>query len=130
MVEAINQLYRREAIVLACAPSNSAADLFVERLCKTVQKRDMLRLTGTHKHTNRDQKKKRKSTHTIAAISRPLDAVPDQVKQFCLISNNSFRVPLLSEIQNKKVSLSSLFFSFFLFLLSLSLSLFVTYVCV
>ncbi|KAJ3561909.1 hypothetical protein NP233_g9903 [Leucocoprinus birnbaumii] len=54
VVEAIKQLLRRDqkTKILACAPSNSAADLIALRLCDTVSKDDMFRMYAPSRYKN------------------------------------------------------------------------------
>ncbi|EFJ06221.1 hypothetical protein SELMODRAFT_430895 [Selaginella moellendorffii] len=63
VVEAILQVRRhnKDAVILACAPSNNASDLLLERLAKFVENRHMLRLN---------------------AFTRSLADIPDKVKEF------------------------------------------------
>jgi helicase MOV-10 len=65
VVEAILQTYKNfpKSSILACAPSNSAADLLVERLSRVVtSKREMLR---------------------INAYSRDVFSIPMSIKEYC-----------------------------------------------
>lgn len=74
VVEAILQIRKANpnSCILACAPSNSASDLLLERLSKSIERRDMLRLN---------------------AYTRSIDEVPQKFLPYCLIENNFFCTP-------------------------------------
>ncbi|XP_065066981.1 putative helicase MOV-10 [Rhopilema esculentum] len=84
-VEAMRQVLRfiPNSRILACAPSNSAADLIFHRLLNPcpILKKKMFRLN---------------------AISRSVDSLPDEydLKSYCKIENNLFAMPSLEEIDN------------------------------
>ncbi|KZS97367.1 P-loop containing nucleoside triphosphate hydrolase protein [Sistotremastrum niveocremeum HHB9708] len=87
IIEAIRQvlIWDPEAKILACAPSNSAADLLAERLLDlgpTV----LLRLN---------------------APSRPLDLIPTALRKFSSIENGHFTIPDLSALKRFRVIVST-----------------------
>ena len=84
VVEAILQVRKAypNARILACAPSNSASDLLLERLIGAVEKRDMLRLN---------------------AYTRSLDEVPPHILPFCLLENNFFCTPDQTSLMKYRV---------------------------
>ena len=87
MVEAILQVYKinqksgKGARILACAPSNSAADLIVERLSSYVDKKDMFRMV---------------------AYQRDYASIPDKVKPYTKF-DKFFDLPDAAEIAKFKV---------------------------
>jgi helicase MOV-10 len=84
VVEAILQIRKAHpnSRILACAPSNSASDLLLERLMISVEKRDMLRLN---------------------AYTRPIDEVTQKILPYCLIENNFFCTPDQASLMNYHV---------------------------
>ncbi|KAG0709982.1 putative helicase mov-10-B.1 [Chionoecetes opilio] len=74
VVEAIKQVIRGsgDSRVLACTPSNSAADLIASRLMEHIPRRQMFRMHAT---------------------SRPLVTVPDDLREISNIANNSVYYP-------------------------------------
>jgi helicase MOV-10 len=89
VVECIMQLYKQHGgAILACAPTNTAADLFVERLAKySVPPRDMLRLM---------------------AFSRPRTAVSDQVSPYTFWDGHNFKSPAKADILGRKIVIGTL----------------------
>ena len=94
----LNQAVRRMAVnrnnrVLICTHSNSAADLHVELLDEYL-----------------------KEKHGIAACTplriytplRDLSTVSDRVKEYCLISDEAFRLPTRDEVLEHRVVVSTL----------------------
>ena len=89
IVESILQLVRNlpKARILACAPSNSAADLITERLAA---------------HMNSDE------LFRVVAPSRFKDQIPDAVKPFtCALPNGHFSVPAMAKLKSFKVIVST-----------------------
>jgi len=84
VVEAILQLTRLRSHekILVCAPSNAAADLLVERLAKTLNSNEMLRLM---------------------AYQRNPKTVPEAVKPYCSQDDGGFTTPSRSRIEGYKV---------------------------
>lgn len=89
LVEAIWQIYMTQptARVLACAPTNTAADLLVERLGTSVRTSEMLR---------------------IMAFSRPLQAVNSEVLRFTLRDGEGFVSPPLEEVKKYRIVVATL----------------------
>jgi helicase MOV-10 len=88
LVESIWQIYHQQsgAKILACAPTNTAADLLVERL-KELGRHAMLR---------------------IMAHSRPREAVNELVMPFTLSDGDSFVVPTLEQVTSYRIVVSTL----------------------
>jgi len=84
MVECIKQIYCMSGTILACAPSNSAADLLIQRIMKQspVQKRHVVR---------------------INAFQRPFESVPEDVLLYSLHSNNIFELPSLLQLSRYRI---------------------------
>lgn len=94
MVEAIRQIIARklDARILACAPSNSAADIIVERLAE-------------HRHVFEDMKT---SVFRLIAPSRPCKMVPQTVLEFARINSNGiFESPPREELETFRVIVST-----------------------
>ena len=88
VVECIMQLYRRGQVVLACAPTNTAADLFIERLAKyDVPTRHMLRLM---------------------AFSRPLHTAGAAVVKYTLNDGVGFISASLADVTSHKIVVGTL----------------------
>ena len=88
IVEAIRQLLRRDpnTRILACAPSNSAADLLAERLMDLG----------------------REKIFRYYAVSRPRNAVPDELLPFTYINDQGyFAVPELATLKSYRVIVST-----------------------
>ena len=75
LVEAIRQVYELnpDAHILACAPSNSAADLLAIRLAKYVPREDLMRMI---------------------AQSRAYKDVPDSIAQFSNMTPGGYRLEM------------------------------------
>lgn len=93
LVETILQLYanRKDARVLVCAPSNSAADHLLEKLVSekkvSFRKNDILRLN---------------------AFTRPLEEYQsDADLQFCFLENSSFSCPPLNKLMHYRIIIST-----------------------
>lgn len=85
IVESILQLVHNlpKARILACAPSNSAADLITERLAADLNSDELFR---------------------VVAPSRVKDQIPDAVKPFtCALPNGHFSVPAMVKLKSYKV---------------------------
>eukprot|EP01113_Clastostelium_recurvatum_P027574 TRINITY_DN3329_c0_g1_i2.p1 TRINITY_DN3329_c0_g1~~TRINITY_DN3329_c0_g1_i2.p1 ORF type:complete len:1003 (+),score=212.55 TRINITY_DN3329_c0_g1_i2:117-3125(+) len=81
VVESINQVLEKPGMrVLACAPSNNAADLLVERLAR-------IRPFGTN------------DILRVNAIGRSVSTCPEVVKQYSTIRDNSFVIPNLDQVE-------------------------------
>jgi len=89
MVEAIKQVAKLSPSchILACAPSNTAADLLTERLVKHVNKRDIMR---------------------VHASSRMVDAIPSTVKDVSNVKDGRYFYPLLEQLVKYKVVVTTL----------------------
>jgi len=89
MVEAIKQVAKLAPTchMLACAPSNTAADLLTERLVKHISKRDIIR---------------------VHASSRVVDAIPNTVKEVSNVKEGRFFYPLLEQLVKYKVIVTTL----------------------
>jgi len=89
VVEAIKQVAKLSPScrMLACAPSNTAADLLAERLVKHISKRDIIR---------------------VHASSRILDAIPSVVKEVSNVRDGRFFYPLLEQLEKYKVIVTTL----------------------
>ncbi|XP_015079544.1 probable RNA helicase SDE3 [Solanum pennellii] len=92
LIEAIIQvrIMRKDARVLVCAPSNSAADHILEKLVSQqnveVQDNEILRLN---------------------ALTRPLDDVNPSYLRFCNAEDDSFKCPLLRDLKRYTVIIST-----------------------
>jgi len=89
MVEAIKQVAKLSTSchMLACAPSNTAADLLTERLVKHISKKDIIR---------------------VHASSRAVAAIPSTVKEVSNIREGKFFYPLLEQLDKYKVIVTTL----------------------
>ncbi|KAH0658561.1 hypothetical protein KY289_027309 [Solanum tuberosum] len=100
LIEAIIQLHimRKDARVLVCAPSNSAADHILEKLVSQqnveVQEHEIFRLN---------------------ALTRPLDDVNPSCLRFCNVEDNAFKCPLLRELRRYRVIISTYASAFLLY---------------
>ncbi|CAN4099565.1 unnamed protein product [Withania somnifera] len=92
LIEAIIQLHimRKDARVLICAPSNSAADHILEKLVGQqnveVQDHEILRLN---------------------ALTRPLDDVNPNYICFCNVEGNAFTCPILRDLRRYRIIIST-----------------------
>eukprot|EP00090_Calanus_glacialis_P008453 TRINITY_DN16803_c0_g1_i1.p1 TRINITY_DN16803_c0_g1~~TRINITY_DN16803_c0_g1_i1.p1 ORF type:complete len:987 (-),score=378.79 TRINITY_DN16803_c0_g1_i1:278-3136(-) len=89
IVEAIKQVAKvsPSCHMLACAPSNTAADLLTERLVQHINKRDIIRLH---------------------ASSRVVAAIPGSVKDVSNVREGKFFYPLLEQLVKYKVIVTTL----------------------
>ncbi|XP_031566340.1 putative helicase mov-10-B.1 [Actinia tenebrosa] len=91
VVEAIKQVLKlfKNSHVLACAPSNSAADLILERVIEhnVVPKAQMLRLN---------------------AYGRSQSTLPESIKPFCCIEDKEFFFPSVEDIMSKRLVVCTL----------------------
>ncbi|KAH0750857.1 hypothetical protein KY290_030089 [Solanum tuberosum] len=100
LIEAIIQLHimRKDARVLVCAPSNSAADHILEKLVSQqnveVQEHEIFRLN---------------------ALTRLLDDVNPSCLRFCNVEDNAFKCPLLRELRRYRVIISTYASAFLLY---------------
>eukprot|EP01018_Ginkgo_biloba_P016695 Gb_16361 [translate_table: standard] len=88
VVEAILQIHRMNsnARILACAPSNGASDILLQRLIGPVQQRQMFRLN---------------------ASSRPYNEVPTPMLPYCFHENQVFSCPSVEELMRYNVIVST-----------------------
>ncbi|KAK4365941.1 hypothetical protein RND71_013821 [Anisodus tanguticus] len=92
IIEAIVQLHimRKDARVLVCAPSNSAADHILEKLVSQqnveVQDHEILRLN---------------------ALARPLEDVNPSYVRFCNVEDDAFKCPLLKDLRRYRIIIST-----------------------
>ncbi|PHT78647.1 putative RNA helicase SDE3 [Capsicum annuum] len=92
LIEAVIQLHimRKDARVLLCAPSNSAADHILEKLVSQqnigVQDHEILRLN---------------------AFTRPLDDVNPSYIRFCNVEDYGFKCPLLRDLKRYRIIIST-----------------------
>ncbi|KAM7257595.1 hypothetical protein ACFE04_013336 [Oxalis oulophora] len=91
LVEAIIQLYttRRNANILVCAPSNSAADYLLEKILSQpvrFKECDIFRLNAT---------------------TRPFDEVKPEIMQFCSFDESTFRCPPFSCLSRYRIIVST-----------------------
>eukprot|EP01018_Ginkgo_biloba_P007019 Gb_02746 [translate_table: standard] len=88
LVEAIVQILRSNlnAHILACAPSNVASDLLLERLLGPVQQREIFRLN---------------------AYSRPHGDVPSQILPYCSYKDSNFYCPPVEQLLKYQVIIST-----------------------
>ncbi|KAH9930514.1 P-loop containing nucleoside triphosphate hydrolase protein, partial [Epithele typhae] len=88
MVEAILQVLRRhpERKILACAPSNSAADLLAQRLATVLSTSEMFRCNAVH---------------------RPHSTIPADVLPYTYLRNNLFTIPPLETLNTYKIIVST-----------------------
>ncbi|MCD7466102.1 hypothetical protein HAX54_002501 [Datura stramonium] len=92
IIEAIIQLHimRKDARVLVCAPSNSAADHILEKLVShqnvQVQDHEIFRLN---------------------ALTRPLDDVNPSYIRFCNIEDHAFKCPLFRDLRRYRIIIST-----------------------
>ncbi|KAF5383955.1 hypothetical protein D9757_007350 [Collybiopsis confluens] len=88
VVETVHQILRTqpEAHILLCAPSNPATDTLALRLGTSLKPGDMLRLN--------DQ-------------NRTFAEVPDAIRQFCYVENDSFSIPSWRSLMNYRVVVTS-----------------------
>lgn len=84
VVEAIKQVYKLQphSRVLACAPSNAAADLITQRLLEHVSKNHMLRMH---------------------AVSRQISSIPDHLREVSNLSGNDVYFPTVGELMEFKI---------------------------
>ncbi|XP_015078984.1 probable RNA helicase SDE3 [Solanum pennellii] len=100
LIEAIIPLHimRKDARVLVCAPSNSAADHILEKLVSQqnveVQEHEIFRLN---------------------ALTRPLDNVNPSCLRFCNVEDNGFKCPLLRELRRYRIIISTYASAFLLY---------------
>ncbi|KAH0662190.1 hypothetical protein KY284_027121 [Solanum tuberosum] len=100
LIEAIIQLHimRKDARVLVCAPSNSAADHILEKLVSQqnveVQEHEIFRLN---------------------ALTRLLDDVNPSCLWFCNVEDNAFKCPLLRELRRYRIIISTYASAFLLY---------------
>ncbi|XP_053562625.1 helicase MOV-10 [Bombina bombina] len=91
LVEAIKQVFMcvPDSHVLACAPSNSAADLLCQRLMKHMNQKDLFRML---------------------ASSRDIRAVPEEIKKFCNWDSDKecFIYPSKEKLMKYKVIVTTL----------------------
>eukprot|EP00092_Neocalanus_flemingeri_P108624 GFUD01139505.1.p1 GENE.GFUD01139505.1~~GFUD01139505.1.p1 ORF type:complete len:1236 (+),score=447.39 GFUD01139505.1:45-3752(+) len=89
MVEAIKQVAKLSTSchMLACAPSNTAADLLTERLVQHISKSNMIR---------------------IHASSRTVASIPTVVKEVSNLKEGKFFYPLLEQLEKYKVIVTTL----------------------
>jgi len=89
LVEAIRQVYELnpDAHILACAPSNSAADLLAIRLAKYVPRDDLMRMI---------------------AHSRAYKDVPDSIAQFSNLTPGGYRFPTKDELSKYRILITTL----------------------
>lgn len=92
LIEAIIQLHimRKDARVLVCAPSNSAADHILDKLVSQqnikMQDHEIFRLN---------------------ALTRPLDDVNPSYLRFCNVEDHDFKCPLLRDLRRYKIIIST-----------------------
>ncbi|KIK57484.1 hypothetical protein GYMLUDRAFT_46067 [Collybiopsis luxurians FD-317 M1] len=88
VVESVHQILRTqpEAHILLCAPSNPATDTLAQRLGTSLKPGEMLRLN--------DQ-------------NRTFAEVPDSIRQFCYVENDSFALPPWRSVMNYRVVVTS-----------------------
>ncbi|KAA8548661.1 hypothetical protein F0562_000345 [Nyssa sinensis] len=92
LVEAILQLYKKHknARILVCAPSNSAADHLLEKLISEnnieVQEKEILRLN---------------------AISRPCEDIKPDLERFCFVEDSVFMCPPLKVLRCYRIIIST-----------------------
>nr|XP_053649516.1 putative helicase mov-10-B.1 isoform X2 [Cherax quadricarinatus] len=84
IVEAIKQVYKvqPQSRVLACAPSNAAADLIAQRLLEHVSKRHMIRMH---------------------AASRQLVTIPDKLREISNWNGSSIYFPSIDKLREYRV---------------------------
>jgi len=89
MVEAIKQVAKlsNSCHILACAPSNTAADLLTERLVKHILKNDIIRLH---------------------ASSRVVSSIPSVVKEVSNVEGGRMIYPVLEKLEKYKVIVTTL----------------------
>ena len=89
LVEAISQVWRlnSETHILACAPSNTAADLLTVRLARHVPADQIIRLN---------------------ALSRPEEAIPAGVRQYSNIGPDGLFTPTMAELAKYRITVSTL----------------------
>ena len=89
MVEAIKQVSKLSSScrMLACAPSNTAADLLTERLVQHISKTNIIRLH---------------------ASSRSVASIPSVVKEVSNMRDDKFYYPLLEQLAKYKVIVTTL----------------------
>ncbi|GLJ29187.1 hypothetical protein SUGI_0575620 [Cryptomeria japonica] len=88
LIEAILQILNRDskARILACAPSNAASDILVERLLGSVEKREIFRLN---------------------ALSRPYQDAPLCILPCCCYRDSMFYCPPVEELLKYKIIVST-----------------------
>ncbi|KAI0646632.1 P-loop containing nucleoside triphosphate hydrolase protein [Trametes meyenii] len=88
VVEAIRQVLRvqRDACILACAPSNSAADLLAQRLLTALTPAEMLRCN---------------------AFFRSKETLPEELHAYSTLRENHFSLPSLDTLKTYKVIVST-----------------------
>ena len=90
LVEAIKQVWRLEdgeTHILACAPSNTAADLLAVRLARHVPANQIIRLN---------------------ALSRADEAIPAGVRQYSNIGPDGLFIPTMAELSKYRIIVSTL----------------------
>ena len=89
LVEAIKQVWRldSETHILACAPSNTAADLLAVRLARHVPASQIIRLN---------------------ALSRADDAIPAGVRPYSNIGPDGLFIPTMAELSKYRIIVSTL----------------------
>jgi len=88
IVECIKHVYKFGGRVLACAPSNSAADIILLRImqCTPIQRRDVIR---------------------VNAYQRSINSTPKDVLQYSVSDNATFQPPSLESLLEYKVVITT-----------------------
>ena len=89
LVEAMKQVWQLypDTHILACAPSNTAADLLTTRLAKHVPAQEMYRLI---------------------AQSRQVDSVPDSIRHFSNLTPSGYKFPNMAELAKYRIIITTL----------------------
>uniref|UniRef100_A0A5B7BCG1 RNA helicase n=1 Tax=Davidia involucrata TaxID=16924 RepID=A0A5B7BCG1_DAVIN len=92
LVEAILQLYtkRKNARILVCAPSNSAADHILEKLV-----------------SENDVEVKENEIFRLNAITRPFEDIKPDLEQFCFFKDSIFECPPLKVLMCYRIIIST-----------------------